>query len=133
MQLSYSSARNPLQKRRTAIYVTSMNKQLYGGTVGSSSHDVIRHAGLRDAAAGKFEEWPSYSAEQLLQMDPDHILTRRASGAGLCRHPGLDRLRVCKEPWRIITLEDTLLSHPGPRMLEAAEQVYDAVYGNDSP
>lgn len=122
----------PKAQRRTALYVSPMNRQLYGGTVGSSYHDVLRAAGLIDAAEGRFREWPVYSAVQLLDMDPEHIITREAGRESLCRHPGLERLQACRQPWRIVTVPESLLSHPGPRMLEAAERVHDAVYGKRS-
>ncbi len=115
--------------RRRAVYVAAVGPHLYGGTVGTSYHDVLTAAGLVDAAAGRFSGWPEYSAEQLLALAPEVIVTKEGMGATLCAHPGLDRLPACRASAGVVELPAGLLDEPGPAMLDAAEALYSAVYG----
>ncbi|HEX4334369.1 MAG TPA: ABC transporter substrate-binding protein [Polyangiaceae bacterium] len=109
----------------SAIYVSIYGGQIYGGATGTSYHDVMLAAGLTDAAAKRYSGWPNYTAEELLGLDPDFVFTSDGMNETLCRQPGLDRLHVCREPRRILTLESELTGDPGPRLLEAAERLRD--------
>jgi iron complex transport system substrate-binding protein len=122
----------PPDRRRRALYVSALGGKLFGGTVGTSYHDVLVHAGLRDVAAERFRDWPHYDPEQLLALDPDLIVTPEGLSAGLCAVSGLERLRACKKQG-VVELPESLLGDPGPRMLEAAERLRDAVYGPPLP
>jgi iron complex transport system substrate-binding protein len=115
--------------RRTALYVAAIGPNLYGGTIGTSYHDVLVAAGLVDVAAGRFSDWPQYTAEQLIQLDPELVVTKEGMGNGLCLHPGLERLRACT-PGRVLELPPGLIDDPGPAMLEAAELLFQKAYPN---
>ncbi len=114
------------ESRRSAIYLSTYGDLFIGGTAGSSYHDVLSAAGLNDAAAADFHGWPTYGVEQLLQLDPDVIVTRAGMAEVLCGHPTLSRLRACPEA--MVEVDGDLLDDPGPGMLEAAETVRAAVY-----
>jgi iron complex transport system substrate-binding protein len=118
------------RRRHTAIYVAAIGPAVYGGTVGTSYHDVLEAAGLVDAAAGRFRDWPAYSAEQVIALAPEHLVTKAGRGSALCHHPGLDRLGACQIAGGVIELPDALLDEPGPAMLDAAEALYQVVYGH---
>jgi iron complex transport system substrate-binding protein len=113
--------------RRSALYVAAIGPHLYGGTVGTSYHDVLVAAGLVDVAAAQFKDWPQYSAEQLMQLSPELLVTKEGMGNALCLHPGLERLAACA-PGRVIELPAGLIDDPGPGMLEAAERLFDKAY-----
>lgn len=112
--------------RRSAIYLSLYADRLFGGTVGSSYHDVLTAAGLRDAAQGSFTGFPQYAIEQVLELDPELIVTRNGMAATLCSHPALGRLRAC--PDGMIEIDGDLLDDPGPGMLDAAEEIHAAAY-----
>jgi iron complex transport system substrate-binding protein len=115
--------------RRTALFLSMIGNQVQGGTSGTALHDVLTAAGLVDIAATRYRDWPAYSAEQLLALKPDLIVTKRGMSAAVCAFPGADHLAACHEPDRIIELPAELLDEPGPAMLEAAEALYRRVYG----
>src|SRR6185503_2991920 len=75
----------PLSARRGALYLGVHGNQLFGGTRGSSYHDLLRYAGLEDVAARQFEGWPSYDPEQLLGFDPEFVVTQTGARAALCQ------------------------------------------------
>jgi iron complex transport system substrate-binding protein len=115
--------------RKTALFLSIIGNQVQGGTAGTALHDVLTAGGLVDVAAERYRDWPAYSAEQLLDLAPDLIVTKQGMSAAVCAFPGADHLPACHEPGRIIELPPELLDEPGPAMLEAAEAIYQRVYG----
>ncbi|MGD8607175.1 MAG: ABC transporter substrate-binding protein, partial [Myxococcales bacterium] len=119
-------------KRVRALYVGIHGDRLYGGTAGTSFHDVLVAAGLIDVAAeAGFEGWPAYTNEQLLSLDPPFIITNPVTEQTLCRHPGLDALTACKAG-QIRSIDTDLLTDPGLRMVQAAAAVHAVVYEHDN-
>jgi len=122
----------PAAARRGGLYLGVQGNRLYGGTRGSSYHDVLRYAGLHDVAADELEGWPSYDPEQLLGFDPEVIVAQTGTRAALCQRSQLGRLRACGEQGRVIELDGQLLNDAGFGMLEASERVYEAAYPESS-
>ncbi|MET0343279.1 MAG: ABC transporter substrate-binding protein, partial [Polyangiales bacterium] len=115
--------------RPRALYLSSYGSRLFAAARHTSYHDAITHAGLRDAAAeGGLTGWPELTAEQVLTLDPDVLITRTGMSAVLCRHPGLTELRSCRDAGRSIELDGALLDDPGPGLLEATEAIHDAFW-----
>jgi len=115
--------------RKTALFLSIIGNQVQGGTSGTALHDILTAGGLIDVAAASYRGWPAYSAEQLLALAPDLIVTKQGMSAAVCAFPGADHLPACHEPDRIIELPAELLDEPGPAMLEAAEAIFRRVYG----
>lgn len=113
--------------RRTALYVAAIGPTLIGGTTGTSYHDVLEAAGLTDVAAGRYKDWPQYSAEQIMAMAPQLLITKEGMGNALCIYPGLERLAACS-PGHVIELPSGMIEDPGLTMLEAAERLFQAAY-----
>lgn len=109
----------PADARPRALYLTVYGDRFMGGADGTSYHDVMVAAGLRDAAEDDFDGWPTYETEELLALDPDLLVTRAGMGRALCGHSTLRALRAC--PDGVVELDPELLDDPGPGMLEAAE------------
>lgn len=116
------------QVRRRALVLTPVVDQVYGGTTGSSFHDILVAAGLLDAAEGRFAEpWPRIGAEAALALDPDLIVTRQGATAELLRIPGFERLRAVRSG-AVVELPVELFDSPGLSMLDAAELLYAKAY-----
>jgi iron complex transport system substrate-binding protein len=112
-----------------ALYLSIYADKLFASGADTSYHDVLGYAGLRAAAAlAGLRGWPELSAERVLMLDPDVLVTRTGMGQLLCRHPGLDQLRVCRGSGRLVELEGALLDDPGPALLEAAEALHAAYW-----
>jgi iron complex transport system substrate-binding protein len=128
-ELAAVSADIPVAARRRGLYVGIHGDRLYGGTVGSSFHDVLVAGGLVDVAAeAGFQSWPAFTNEQLLSLDPPWVITNPGTEEALCRHPGLQSLQACKLG-QVRSVTTDLLTDPGLRMVEAARAVRVAVYG----
>lgn len=110
------------------MYMSLFGDTLSGGTDGTSYHDVLQAAGVRDVAAARYDDWPRLTPEAVLALDPELIVTHDGMAAAICAQPGLDRLRACASG-RIVELDAGLLGDPGLRMLEAAELLFDRVHG----
>jgi iron complex transport system substrate-binding protein len=118
----------PAEARRVGLYVGVQGSQMYGGTRGSSFHDVLSYAGLVDAAAKEFQGWPTYTPEILLTLDPEIIVTQTGMRASLCGASELGRLKACHAPGAVIEVEPALLNDAGLGILDAAELVHRAAY-----
>jgi ABC-type cobalamin/Fe3+-siderophores transport system ATPase subunit/ABC-type Fe3+-hydroxamate transport system substrate-binding protein len=136
-RLAAAAAGLPADRPRLrAVLVTPLLDKLYGGAAGTSYSDVITAAGLIDAASEpvdgrpRYVDWPDYTAEMLLAMDPDIIVTNAGSEELLRALPGLARLRAVRGPGRIIGIDQGLLANAGPLMVEAAEALHQAAYGD---
>jgi iron complex transport system substrate-binding protein len=126
-RLQNVAARLGGRPRRTAIYAGAIGQLLIGGTTGTSYHDVLEAAGLIDAAAGRFKDWPQYTSVQIMEMNPELLVTKEGMGNALCVYPGLERLRACS-PGHVIELPAGMIEDPGLTMLETAERLFEAAY-----
>lgn len=116
--------------RRRGLYIGIHGDRLYGGTAGTSFHDVLVAGGLVDMAAeAGFHGWPAFTNEQLLSLDPPWIITNPGTERSLCRHPGFQSLSACRVG-QIRSIDTDLLTDPGLGIVKAAEAVHAAVYGD---
>ena len=118
------------ERRKRALYVASYAGKLYGGTVGTSYHDVLEAAGLIDLAAQRYRDWPNYDPEQLLLLDPPLLVTERGMADPICTNEWLRALSACKrsDTGAIVEIDTQLLGNPGLGMLDAAEALRSRVY-----
>jgi iron complex transport system substrate-binding protein len=116
------------EQRRRGLYVGVFGNQMFGGTRGSSYHDVLTYAGLVDAAAERFHGWPTYTPEFLLTLDPEVIVSAPGGRSGLCARPELAQLRACGPSGRVIEVDAELLNDAGFGMLDAAERIHAEAY-----
>ncbi|MEM9731434.1 MAG: ABC transporter substrate-binding protein [Myxococcota bacterium] len=124
------AGRIPEGEKQRALYAGIHGDRLYGGTAGTSFHDVLDAAGLIDVAAeAGYRDWPAYTNEQILTLDPPWIITNDKSEEAFCRHPGFHALSACANG-RVRGISTDLLTDPGLGMLRAAEAVHAAVYGS---
>jgi iron complex transport system substrate-binding protein len=127
--MSAVAADIPETERRRGLYVGIHGDRLYGGTAGTSFHDVLAAGGLVDIAAeAGFHSWPAYTNEQLLSLDPPWVITNPGTEEALCRHPGFEALRACRLG-QVRSVRTDLLTDPGLGMVDAARAVRRAVYG----
>ncbi len=120
----------PDADRKTAVQLTYFGNRIYGSGLETSYHDVLTSAGLIDVGAQRYTGWPSLSYEQVLELDPEVIVTRTGMGEAFCTQPALSRLRACDGArGQIVELPEGLINDPGPQMLLSVERLHRAVYG----
>jgi iron complex transport system substrate-binding protein len=129
-ELAAVSAAIEDQDRRRGLYVGIHGDRLYGGTAGTSFHDVLVTGGVIDMAAeAGLSGWPAFTNEQLLSLDPPWIITNSGAERSLCRHPGFQSLSACRTG-QVRGIDTHLLTDPGLGILQAAKAVHAAVYGD---
>jgi iron complex transport system substrate-binding protein len=119
-------------ERPLAVYASIYGDSLYGASTGTSHHEVLIAAGLRDKAEGVYVDWPRYTPEMLLALDPEVIVTQDGMREVMCRHTSLKALHACGTG-RIVEVNGRLLDDPSLTMLDAAEAVYEAVHLTSAP
>ncbi|MBN1961668.1 MAG: ABC transporter substrate-binding protein [Deltaproteobacteria bacterium] len=118
-----------ITSRKRAIYLATMGSTLFGGTIGTSYHDILTYAGLIDVAAlNNYQAWPHYRTEDILTLAPEIIVTKNGMKQFICQHSGLKNLSACTKDGQIIELPSQLIDNAGPAMLDAAELLFAAVY-----
>lgn len=129
-RLQRIAAHLPQQARKSVAYVAVFGSKLYGSGRNTNYADVFHYAGVIDRGSEHYENFPEYSAEQVLQLDPDLIVAREGTKEALCSYPGLSGLRACRDPLHaILELPEAVISSAGTEMLIAAETIHDFVYG----
>jgi iron complex transport system substrate-binding protein len=128
LRLDAIAGGRPSSARRGAMYLGVHGSRLYGGTRGSSYHDVLHFAGLEDIAARHFSGWPSYDPEQVLSLDPEIVVTQTGMRVQLCERSEFERLRACGGQGQVIEIDGRLLNDAGFGMLDASELIHRAAY-----
>jgi iron complex transport system substrate-binding protein len=119
-----------VRPRKRAMFLSVLGPDLQCGTRGTSYHDILTAAGLQDVAARDYRDWPALSAEQVLALAPEIVVTRAGASGRICGYPGMDHLAPCRGEGRIVEIPGELLDEAGPSMLEAAELLFALVYGS---
>lgn len=111
------------------IYLTVFGDSFYGGTRGTSYATMLRLGGVYDLAADAGHvDWPAYTPEQLLTLDPPLIVTQAGMGAAICGHAALASVRACRPGGRVVEVQGQYHSDPGLGLVEAAWSVLEAVH-----
>jgi iron complex transport system substrate-binding protein len=102
---------------------------LFTAGPGSLEFDLLQRAGCDPVTASTDEPYPQWSAEQLVEDDPDvYLAAEGTSVEQVARQPGLEDLTAVRQG-RIEEVDSDLISRPGPRMVEGLEALAAALHG----
>lgn len=108
----------------SGVYLTVLGDSFFGGSQGTSYADLMHYGGIADLAAENgYSDWPRYSSEELLMMNPNLILTQEGGGDVICQHSALSKLAACHPGGRVLELYGRYHTDPGLGIVEAAQQV----------
>ena len=127
-RLEHLRAAVPPDRRLHAMYVAVYGGKLVSAGRGTSYHDVLTYAGLVDVGSRLFAGHPELRAEQLLDQDPELIVSSTGMRDALCGSGALHRLRACRSHG-IVEVDGALLGDSGVGMLPAAERIHAGAYG----
>jgi iron complex transport system substrate-binding protein len=120
------------EPKRVLFVLSLQGGRVMAGGAGSSAEGIIRLAGGVNAARG-FQGYKQMTDEAVIAAAPDLILMMDREGdlsitaEDVMAHPALG-LTPAAENGRIVRMNGMLLLGFGPRMPEAAEALYDALY-----
>jgi iron complex transport system substrate-binding protein len=104
---------------------------LFTAGPGSLEFDLLERAGCDPVTASTDEPYPQWSAEQLVQDDPDvYLAAEGTSVEQVARQPGLADLTAVRQG-RIEEVDSDVISRPGPRMVEGLEALAAALHAEE--
>jgi iron complex transport system substrate-binding protein len=121
----------PKEKRPTAFVIISVNPVWSAGS-GTFQDDAIRAAGARNVAA-ELKGFQPFSGESLLAADPDYLLLpvtdqdQDPVKRSALTDPIIRRLSAARQG-RLITLDANPIMRPGPRIVDAIEEMARVFY-----
>ena len=115
--------------------VSPLEYGLWTAGSGTFMDEAAQMLGLTNCFAD-VEGWAAVSEEQVLERNPDYIMTiTMYYGEGptpeeeILARPGWENVTAVQNS-AILNLPDNELSRPGPRLADGARALYDFVYGN---
>ena len=115
--------------------VSPLEYGLWTAGGGTFMDEIATMMGLENAF-GDVEGWAEVSEEQVLERNPDYIVTiAMYFGEGpkpeeeILGRAGWGEVMAVKEG-NVFALSEDEMSRPGPRLVEGARAFYDAVYGS---
>lgn len=115
--------------------VSPLEYGLWTAGSGTFMNEIAEMLGLKNAFAD-VTGWGEISEEQVLERNPDYIVTiTMYFGEGptpieeIMARPGWDKVTAVQNG-AILNLVDNELSRPGPRLADGAKLMYDFVYGD---
>ncbi len=116
--------------------VSPLEYGLWAAGRGTFMNEIAEMMGLTNIFAD-VEGWGAVSEEQVLERDPDYIVTiTMYFGEGptpeeeILARPGWENVTAVKNE-AILNLRNNELSRPAPRLAEGAQMLYDFVYGTE--
>ncbi len=125
----------PAQSRPRVLFVVWLEPLVTSGS-DTFLNDVLRHAGAESVTSDLGQSWPRLSVEEVIERDPDYLIlphTRplQASLARIARKDPWRRLRAVRQN-HIVWLDEAVL-RPGPRIVEAIEELARALHPEATP
>lgn len=119
-------------EQRVRVFYEVWNDPLTTAGPGGFIHDVITAAGGANVAADARQPWPQIGLETVVSKDPQVIIvpqSLRSSYEELRqrKRPGWEGITAVRQG-RIYAIDDNLISRPGPRIVDALEQIARWLY-----
>lgn len=129
---------NALDGTKTIYFeVSPLQWGLWTAGTGTFMYEVAEMMGLKNCF-GDVEGWAAVSEEQVLERNPDYIMTiTMYFGEGptpeeeIMARPGWENVTAVKNQ-SILDLPNNELSRPAPRLAEGAQMLYDFVAENEA-
>ena len=136
MKDTFDGIRAKAENTGKTVYfeVSPLEWGLWAGGKGTFMDEIAEICGLTNAFAD-VEGWGAVSEEQVLDRDPDYIVTTSMYwGEGptpeeeIKGRAGWDVLKAVKEN-HIFNADSNAITRPGPRLMEAAEALFEFISG----
>lgn len=113
------------QKKQPTVWIEISN-DLYTAGDNTFMNEMLDLAGGKNIVTKK--GYPKYNEEQVIKADPDVIITTYPNAKQeIAKRKAWENIRAVKNG-RIYSLNADELSRPGPRLIDGAEEIYQAIY-----
>lgn len=113
------------QKKQPTVWIEISN-DLYTAGDNTFMNEMLDLAGGKNIVTKK--GYPKYNEEQVIKADPDVIITTYPNAKQeIAKRKAWKNIRAVKDG-RIYSLDADELSRPGPRLIDGAEKIYQAIY-----
>ena len=111
---------------------------LWSAGQGNFMDEIGTLCGLQNIFGGVEEAWPMVSEEDVIAADPDLIITINSNGMG---ETDAAQVILAREAWqgmkavqenKVLIVGSDEFSRPGPRLADAAEELYQLIYGEEA-
>ena len=133
MQTTFAEIAAKSEKSGKTIYFEVMPLEWGLWTAGKSTfmHELAEICGMQNAFAD-IEGWQQVSQEQVIERDPDYIVLVTGMGENaadeVMGRPGWENITAVREG-RVYNADSYMLTRPGPRLKEAALNLYAFLTG----
>jgi iron complex transport system substrate-binding protein len=119
-------------ERRPTVFYEVFDEPLMSAGPETFIGQMIELAGAKNIFGDAAEDYPTVSAEAIVERDPDAIIgpdyhADKLTPALIAQRPGWAELTAVKEG-RVYLLNADITSRPGPRLAEALEALAAALY-----
>ena len=115
--------------------VSPLQWGLYAAGQGTFMDELAGIVGLTNIFGDSGELWPAVSEEQVIEKDPDYIVTTSMYwGEGptpveeILGRAGWDQMKAVQNN-QIFNADSNEITRPGPRLMDAVKSLYEFVYG----
>ena len=115
--------------------VSPLQWGLYAAGKGTFMDELAGIVGLTNIFGDSGDLWPAVSEEQVIEKDPDYIVTTSMYwGEGptpveeILGRAGWDQMKAVKNN-QIFNADSNEITRPGPRLMDAVKALYEFVYG----
>ncbi|MCX5726707.1 MAG: cobalamin-binding protein [Candidatus Saganbacteria bacterium] len=118
------------RKRRPSVFVEIWHRPLTSASGGTFIDDVIRLSGGINIAREAKGEYPQFSIEKLIKIDPDAIIIPEKnirSQAEIYNDFMWSKLKAVKNK-KVLFIDADIISRPGPRVVSAIEKIMEFIY-----
>lgn len=130
-------AKVPQAEKKPTIYVevSPLRYGLWAAGKGTFVNELAEMLGAENIFAD-IDQWGEVSEEQVIQRDPDFIVTTTMSFEGdtdpieeILSRPGWSGIKAIANG-KVFNADGYEIIRPGPRLVDAARQLYDFLYGD---
>lgn len=120
--------RIPQRLAAPRVFYLLWDRPLISAGARSFIGDILNLAGARNLAPVSQAPFPHVSLEYLLRINPDFLILPESVASRIVLHQGpLQSLRAVRQK-QVLSLNDDMISRPGPRVLNALEQIIEFLY-----
>ncbi len=113
------------ENEKVKVWV-EISPELHTAGKGTFIDDLIQLASGKNIAGG-LEGWPQVTAEQVIQWQPDVIISLYADEESILKRKGWEQIPAIKNK-RVVKVDINLVVRPGPRIFDGYEEVAKALY-----